>query len=275
MIKKIIQYLSFYAKLKFNKKLIPLCYFDEVKNVGDALNLDIIKYISGKDGVKVPSTKLFKHLCAVGSVLSSMNHNSVVWGSGLISEDAINTITELGDIRAVRGFYSKQKIEEKFNVKLKIPLGDPALLLPRMYNASQKKDYEFGLVLHYMDETHPIIDKVQALGGNIIYVSLPVADFIEELTRCNAIISSSMHGLIISDAYNIPNKRIILGDKIVGGDFKYRDYYSTTVKPDELGIHIAGNIRDTEIYDLVKMADVKNTILDLEDLYQAFPKDVF
>lgn len=275
MIKKIIECLKFYLRLKFNKNLIPLCYFNEVANVGDALNLDIIKYISGKDGIKVPSTKLFKHLCAVGSVLSSMNHNSVVWGSGLISEDAIKTIKQLGDIKALRGYYSKQKIEEKFNVKLEIPLGDPALLLPRIYSASHKKDYEFGLVLHYMDEKHPIAEIIRRLGGNIISVSLPAKEFIRELTCCNVILSSSMHGLIISDAYNIRNKHIILSDKIVGGDFKYRDYYSTTDKPDELGTYIPQNIEDKEVYDLIKKASVKKTILDLDKLYQAFPKNEF
>lgn len=275
MIKKIIECLKFYLRLKFNKKLIPLCYFNEVANVGDALNLDIIKYISGKDGIKVPSTKLFKHLCAVGSVLSSMNNNSVVWGSGLISEDAINTIKQLGDIKALRGYYSKQKVEEKFNIKLEIPLGDPALLLPRIYSASHKKDYEFGLVLHYMDEKHPIAEIIRRLGGNIISVSLPAKEFIRELTCCNVILSSSMHGLIISDAYNIRNKHIILSDKIVGGDFKYRDYYSTTDKPDELGAYVPHNIEDKEVYDLIKKASVKKTILDLDKLYQAFPKNEF
>lgn len=275
MIRKISEIIAFYIKLKINKNLIPLCYFNEVTNVGDALNIDLIKFISGKEAIKVPSTKLFKHLCAVGSVLSSMNHNSIIWGSGLISEEAINHITEIGDIRAVRGFYSKKKIEEKFNIKLNIPLGDPALLLPKIFKASKIKDFKFGLILHYMDENHPICHKVKQLGGHIINVNLPIHDFILELTRCEVIISSSMHGLIISDAYDVPNQRVILSDKIVGGDFKYRDYYSTTDFPDAEGIHLTTKVEDADIRELINKAKVKHTILDLDDLYKAFPCDAF
>ena len=35
-----------------------------------------------------------------------------------------------------------------------------------------------------------------------------------------------MHGLIVADALGIPNIRMILSDKITGGDYKYDDYYS-------------------------------------------------
>ena len=36
--------------------------------------------------------------------------------------------------------------------------------------------------------------------------------------------SSSLHGLIAADAYGIPNARINLTGRLVGGDFKFEDY---------------------------------------------------
>ena len=44
------------------------------------------------------------------------------------------------------------------------------------------------------------------------------------MLKCKFIISSGLHGLIVSDAYNIPNSRIRMSDKLVGGDFKFIDY---------------------------------------------------
>ena len=53
---------------------------------------------------------------------------------------------------------------------------------------------------------------------------LPIEQFVDELVSCEMIFSSSLHGLIIADAYNIPNRRVIFGNKLIGGDFKFNDY---------------------------------------------------
>lgn len=58
----------------------------------------------------------------------------------------------------------------------------------------------------------------------IIDPRLPIEDFVNQLCSCEYIFSSSLHGLIIADAYNIPNKRAIFGNKLIGGDFKFNDY---------------------------------------------------
>lgn len=55
-------------------------------------------------------------------------------------------------------------------------------------------------------------------------------DIIDQINECEFIISSSLHGLIISDAYNIPNVWAVFSDKIVGGEFKYKDYYASVNK---------------------------------------------
>lgn len=272
---KISKIIHFYILLKLNKKLIPLCYFDGVPNVGDELNIKLISDISGRIAVKPPSLRYFNHLCAVGSVLSSMNRKSVVWGSGLISEEAINDVTQLGDIRAVRGYLTQEKIEQRFNIKLNIPLGDPALLIPLFITPSNvKKNYKFGLVLHYVDKHHPIKDLVVGMGGKIIDVGLSISDFVDEINECERILSSSMHGLILSDAYNIPNQRIILGDNIIGGDFKFKDYYSTTSQPDSQPLAFSKSVTTDDITTALSMSSIKHTTLDLDALLKAFPHDI-
>ena len=104
-------------------------------------------------------------------------------------------------------------------------VGDPALLLPKVYNPLVQKKHDLGIIPHYGH--YEEILKTQS-PAHIIDPFLPTEQFINEVLSCNVIYSSSLHGLIVADAYGIPNKWVIYGDT-----FKYRDYYSTTINPKE------------------------------------------
>jgi len=47
-----------------------------------------------------------------------------------------------------------------------------------------------------------------------------------QIRACKHIISSSLHGLIVADAFQIPNSRMIVTDGIIGKNHKFEDYYS-------------------------------------------------
>lgn len=252
------------------KDRIALCYYNARSNVGDSLNVDLFEFYAGKKVVNVPGMKFFLHYSAVGSVLDSMTSKSIVWGSGLISNTSIDDIRGLGDIRALRGKKTKQKLELRFNVKLNVPLGDPALLMPRIYPKNNSKKYRFGIVPHYVDCHHDMINRMILLGGEVIDVSLPVEEFIDKLTMCEVILSSSMHGLILADAYGIPNVRLIFSEEITGGDFKFDDYYSTTNNPKESSNKIIVN-ESIDILNLLESASIKKYIYNLDDLEKACP----
>ena len=72
------------------------------------------------------------------------------------------------------------------------------------------------MILHVYIVTNVILDS-QRCNINII----------DEINQCDFIISSSLHGIIISDAYNIPNVWVEFSDNVVGKGFKFRDYYSS------------------------------------------------
>jgi hypothetical protein len=54
-----------------------------------------------------------------------------------------------------------------------------------------------------------------------------VAKFVEEIHTCELILSSSLHGIILADSYNIPAYHTILSNNVIGGEFKFRDYYAS------------------------------------------------
>ena len=53
-----------------------------------------------------------------------------------------------------------------------------------------------------------------------------VEQFVIDILSCENILSSSLHGLILAEAYGIPTCRVVFSEKILGGDFKFYDYYS-------------------------------------------------
>lgn len=243
-------------------------YFSEVKNVGDDLNVDLIEFYSNKKAACPPLLSKFEHTLMVGSIIHEMNTKSVVLGSGLIHPSFIRKISGLGNIKALRGELTKKYIEEEFNVKLDVPLGDFALLMPRVIKCTNfEKKYKFGVVLHYKDKEHEIVEYVQNMGGKIIDVGQKVDFFVKELVSCEMILSSSMHGLILSDAYGIPNKRIVLSDLVTGGDFKFQDYYSTTYDPDNyFGYQLSHGVTEEEIKKVLELTTVKKYRYCLDEL---------
>jgi pyruvyltransferase len=107
--------------------------------------------------------------------------------------------------------------------------------MPRYYKAKPNNmRYRIGIVPHFVDQDSEIVKSLsEGPDVKVIYVQNNYDIFINEIASCDFILSSSLHGLILSDAYGIPNKWISLSDKVIGGEFKFKDYYSTTNKPEE------------------------------------------
>ena len=50
--------------------------------------------------------------------------------------------------------------------------------------------------------------------------------FLKSLKKCKNVLSSALHGLIAADSFGIPNLRMVISNNIIGGDYKFIDYYS-------------------------------------------------
>lgn len=187
-------------------------------NFGDALTPYIIQKLSGEFPVYTEPDDGDNYI-VTGSILNHAAENSIVWGAGIANEEDI--IPEC-DIRAVRGKLLLERVQDEgYDIE---SFGDPALLLPKFYNPIIEKKYKYGVIPHYVD-LHKLSsgDKYY----KVINILKPVEEVVNDLLECEMILSSSLHGLIVADAYGIPNLWVEFSDKILGDGFKFRDYFSS------------------------------------------------
>ena len=235
---------------------IPLFYWSEIKlagrckeNYGDLLSKYIVERMSEKKVKWVHPKKQSwisrnrKNYLATGSIIHHANKNSVIWGSGIIDQD--QTIAK-AKFLAVRGPKTREYlIKQGYNCP-KV-YGDPAILLPLLYQPKVEKNKKIGIIPHYKD-----FEKTKAVfqGNEKVLVIDLLCDDIEKVTlnilSCERTITSSLHGLIVSHAYKIPSIWIEFSDKLFGNGIKFIDYlesvklkpYNEKLAPEELSLDV-------------------------------------
>lgn len=243
------------------------------KNFGDWLSPMLCEVISGRPTVYAKPDQC--DLVAIGSILHRLkNHfwtRAVnVWGSGLIEE--IRPFKTRHHIHAVRGHLTAKTI-----LNCSPPaLGDPGLLCNLLLPAGKKnKLTKIGLVPHYKDQQSTTIKEIGKLPGvAIIDIFSETLDFIQQVNKCDLILSSSLHGLIVADALDVPNGWIKLSEKIRGKDFKFFDYYSVFGIEDIVPFTLTER---TKIHDIeFWLEDYHRPNIDSikEKLYSSFPRNI-
>jgi pyruvyltransferase len=243
------------------------------KNFGDWLSPVLCEAISGRKVVYAKPNCC--DLVSIGSILHRLkNHFWTrpvnVWGSGLIEE--IPPFKTRHKIHAVRGHLTAKAIT---NCKPQA-FGDPGLLCNILLPSSRSiKSNKVGLIPHYKDQQNSSIKELSKQPGIIIIdIFSDTLDFIEQVNKCHYILSSSLHGLIVADALNIPNGWIKLSGKVRGNDFKFSDYYSIFGLSDLVPMNLTEktNIIDIETW----CSNYKRPAIDQikENLYNSFPGNV-
>ncbi|WP_217938965.1 polysaccharide pyruvyl transferase family protein [Duncaniella muris] len=206
------------------------------ENWGDDINIILPTLISGKTVIPynllfpwIKGKTLVNYMC-IGSIINWLTtQNSVIWGSGAINAD-YPLLAKPQKVLAVRGPMTRDFLLSQ-GINCPKVYGDPALLLPKYYNPNFKEKYRIGLIPHVSERDHEIIQQL-AINKEIKIIDLrnynnDWRNIIDQINQCEMIVSSSLHGLIIAEAYNIPNVWIRLSNKIIGGEFKYHDFFKS------------------------------------------------
>lgn len=260
-----------------HRQSIPVYYFSSTKNVGDLIGPYLVHKISGREVYRARTTE-FPNLMSVGSILAKASHRSFIWGSGFMEDLKTDLRLDPEKVFAVRGTHSLNKLREYFGMKFELPLGDPALLMPQFFHPQGiEKKYKLGIIPHYAD-----FDDLKKItldhneGIAILDVRQDPESFIEEMLMCETIASSSLHGLILADAYDIPNRWIEMSNNVSGERWKFKDYYSITEKQTIEPF----DLRRDGISDWLQSLQRENfqvskTTQDLDDLISCFPSSAF
>ena len=246
-----------------------LRYFAGLFNWGDDINPVLYEMITGRKPVKmhVLDKTPEEHLMMCGSILNFANEHSVIWGSGFMHRK--NTLEGCSmdfakQVHAVRGPLTAKRLGE-LGIEVDVPYGDPAMLIPRFQQLGEVLPrYEYGVVPHY-------IDKLRVEGWPDDILRIDVGDdtftFINQVLKCKKIISSSLHGLILADMFNIPALWVKLSNNLAGDDMKFHDYFASIGRKDVEFFDMRGGYDEK-----VKNAFVDYKVnIDLDRLYEACP----
>ena len=213
-------------------------YYSVTTNFGDGINPLVFNHFIGnkaplyKSIEKMPSRIDTPYILGIGSLLSwkpdTDSTNQIVCGTGFISKD--KKPQKPMKIISVRGTKTRKKFMDA-GIQCPAKYGDLALLLKYIIPAPKvEKKYRFGFIPHRVDKNHPYMKKVAShpdwtiLDINQAYTP---ENFVKELHECEYILSSTLHGIIVADSYGIPAYHIELSDRVIGGDWKFKDYYSS------------------------------------------------
>jgi len=160
-------------------------------------------------------------LICVGSVLNGAmsDKHSVYIGVGTVSNEF--SVHDSCKILCVRGPLTSQRT--KSNPKW---ITDTGILTSIAFPIQLKPIHDVVVVLHKVDK-----HMMKMLTSNGIPVMInwgnDFLSYINFICSGRKVISSSLHGQVIAHAYGIEAIAVKCGDKVIGGDFKFKDYFAS------------------------------------------------
>lgn len=244
---------------------IPFYYYNGENNFGDLITPYLLNKCCNKDSFTFNISNNNPKIISCGSIMRLCDKNTIVYGSGI--RDIDQNINE-GIIKSVRGPLTRNRL---LQIGCYCPpiYGDPGLLLPLYYNPIIKKKYKLGIIPHYIH--YDTVSEMYKSNNDIIVINLINSNIefvINEILSCEKTISSSLHGLIVSDAYNIPNKWVKFDNNIKGDDTKYFDYFNSVNRNDTAYIDCLNyKVIPSKTYDLITNVNITYDINYIQEKF--------
>ena len=163
-------------------------------------------------------------IVAVGSILEILpeSFGGSIWGSGKMHE-LVATSLPNAHIAAVRGRLTRDLL----GCPEDLPLGDPGLLMGHGTEKTTPRGH-IGVVAHFKHRGHPWFHHLLASDASVKDITVHAdPDMVTaQIAGCRAVITTSLHGLIVADAVGVPAVWALPEPVLDGGDFKFRDHES-------------------------------------------------
>lgn len=244
--KKILELV--YSKFACSNK-VKICYTKR-RNMGDSINEIIYKNIFNVDccmsnyyccditGIGSGLRRFFVQPNSIKNILRYIisffnNKKIVIWSAGFLETPKGNELITRKNMvfASVRGELSKKSIEQILNKEIDCITGDGGLLASDLLKNNEyiEKKYDIGIIPHDKERNDTIVGELKKYYSNSVVIDVREDPLVclKLISQCKTIISSSLHGLIFADSFNIPNLHICLSNKLSGDGFKFDDYYSS------------------------------------------------
>ncbi len=204
---------------------IGLHWWKAVPNFGDAISAMVVAHVSGRPVTHAGAGKA--DLFAIGSIIQVARraHQQVradgvkpwIWGSGMLAPVNRDFLPHV-QIAAVRGPVSAALLQIETD-----SFGDPGLLISEVVTDVPERSDRIGIVPH-----HTLVEDATLAGllaDDPRYLLIDprgdAAEVCRQIASCGHVFASSLHGLIVADAYGVPNTWVAPTGQ---GHLKYHDY---------------------------------------------------
>lgn len=204
-------------------------------NFGDELSPLVLQYATGRRVKWSPPNKA--EIISIGSILEYVNkrteHQPWIWGTGLRTApnpSALPALTRNADrVLAVRGPLSRQAL----GLPGSLAIGDPGVLAPELarFNAPRRKGTLF--IPHFRTwgskTGRGYLEQARMLGYEVANPSSHPLEMISQIVRSDFVLSSSLHGVIVSHALGVPVQLVSIptSGHRHEPEFKYQDYFNS------------------------------------------------
>lgn len=255
--------------IKKESNRLNLIWWNEKKNLGDYLSFVVYDWMTRKYSLdKDRSFRKTRYLMAVGSVISFSTEDATIWGSGVLSVQQIPVLFRKAyyrklDVRAVRGPFTRHVL---ISAGYKCPevYGDPAILMPLVYQPKkEEKKYKVSIVEHFSKKKqigHSELNRIDIETNDYKY-------FVDEICFSKKVISSSLHGIILAEAYGVP--AVFLSDGMEKQMFKFWDWYLSTGRTD---IRMAKTLEEALVMEPMPLPQLDEM---RDNLIKCFPVDLW
>lgn len=261
--------------------IVPIYWWDDRPNFGDEIGPYLINKITKRPVINIRNIPNACGIMTVGSIIQNTDRNNIsIWGSGLISDNQsiirnlINYTPISGKITALRGKRTAQILKERLSWPIPNIYGDPALLMPCFYQPTVRNETNNKIVIcpHYQHKKY--FTTFTHKDTYVTDVSLGVEKIIDDIANSNVCISTSLHGLIIAQAYRIPWVWLrISNDRLFGDFFKFEDFFTTIKRQHVASFNITSNDLRNKNFDPIaatKLARLPDVNYHTDDLLDAF-----
>lgn len=244
--------------VKFRDEKMAFCNFVNIANggnfgdeLGPVVSSQLVENLFGCSAKKLKTLNLKTDeevrknegivcLFSLGSVFHKVRSGDYIWGTG-INPTWQSQYPKPLTIYAVRGKLTEELVRNRLKYTKPLALGDPGFAIPTLFpellemrkaSKAKTKGNRFCFVPHAHDTTSAKAQLDKSI--RIITVYQRWRPVVETLAKeCDYVASTSLHGIIESDALGIPTLWFQWFNSTVShteGQFKYLDYFSTVNK---------------------------------------------